>query len=151
MSLTLVTNEKICHQYQQHQRYRKQNLPPVTLIPVVHLHLRISPRIFGKIQNDPNIILGGLGEDDSWKNPNAKISWQCPFKFCRGHISCPSFEGANKCFKLLWHLYSYIISAQFSVRCCNHSNSFHSTKMSKYTRLLKIQQFLTAPFSYQNM
>jgi hypothetical protein len=26
-----------------------QNLPPVSLIPVVHLELRISPRIFEKI------------------------------------------------------------------------------------------------------
>jgi hypothetical protein len=25
------------------------NLPPVSLIPVVHLYLRISPQIFGKI------------------------------------------------------------------------------------------------------
>ena len=33
------------------------NLPPVSLIPVVHLGLRISPRIFEKIQNSPNVIL----------------------------------------------------------------------------------------------
>jgi hypothetical protein len=33
----------ICHQYQ------RQNLPPVSLIPVVHLDLRISPRIYEKI------------------------------------------------------------------------------------------------------
>ena len=36
-------------------------LPPVSLIPVVHLYLRISPRIFEKIQNGPNGILWGLG------------------------------------------------------------------------------------------
>ncbi len=41
------------------------NLPPVSLTPVVHLHLRISPRIFEKIQNDPNVIFRGLGEGDS--------------------------------------------------------------------------------------
>ncbi len=41
------------------------NLPPVSLIPVVHLYLRISPRIFEKIQNGPNVILWGLGETDS--------------------------------------------------------------------------------------
>ncbi len=40
-------------------------LPPVSLTPVVHLHLRISPRIFEKIQNDPNVIIRGLGEGDS--------------------------------------------------------------------------------------
>jgi hypothetical protein len=35
------------------------------LPPVVHLHLRISPRIFEKIRNDPNLIFRGLGEGDS--------------------------------------------------------------------------------------
>jgi hypothetical protein len=34
-------------------------LPTVSLIPAVHLDLRISPRIFEKIQNGPNGILWG--------------------------------------------------------------------------------------------
>ncbi len=58
---------QICQRYQQHQRYRGKNLLPVTLIPVMHLYLRISPWIFEKIQNDPNVIFGGLGEHGSWK------------------------------------------------------------------------------------
>jgi hypothetical protein len=42
------------------------NLPPVSLTPVVHLDLRISPRVFEKNRNDPNvIIIMGLGEGDS--------------------------------------------------------------------------------------
>jgi hypothetical protein len=41
------------------------NLPPVSLTPVVHLDLRMSPRIFEKIQNDPNVIIRGLAEGDS--------------------------------------------------------------------------------------
>jgi hypothetical protein len=41
------------------------NLPPVSLTPVVNLDLRISPRIFEKIRNDPNAIIRGLGEGDS--------------------------------------------------------------------------------------
>ncbi len=41
------------------------NLPPVSLTPVVHLGLRISPQIFEKIQNGPNVILWGWGETDS--------------------------------------------------------------------------------------
>ncbi len=60
-----------------------ENLPPgslipvailrlVSLIPVVHLDLRISPRIFKKIQNDPRVIFRGLGEDDSCKKSEAK-------------------------------------------------------------------------------
>ncbi len=33
--------------------------------PGINIHSRISPRIFEKIQNDPNGILGGLGDTDS--------------------------------------------------------------------------------------
>jgi hypothetical protein len=48
------------------------NLPPVSLTPVVHLDLQISPRIFEKIRNELNAIISGLGEGDSWKKPEAK-------------------------------------------------------------------------------
>jgi hypothetical protein len=41
------------------------NLPPVSLIPVVNLELRISPRIFEKNRNAPNGTLRSLGETDS--------------------------------------------------------------------------------------
>jgi hypothetical protein len=41
------------------------NLPPVSLTPVVHFDLRISPRIFEKIRNGPNGTLWGWGETDS--------------------------------------------------------------------------------------
>jgi hypothetical protein len=41
------------------------NLPPVSLTRVVHLCLRIPPRIFEKIRNDSNVIIRGLGEGDS--------------------------------------------------------------------------------------
>jgi hypothetical protein len=41
------------------------NLPPVSLTPVVHPDLRISPQIFEKIRNYPNVIFRGLGEGDS--------------------------------------------------------------------------------------
>ncbi len=56
------------------------NLTLVSLIPVVHLDLRISPRIFEKIRTGPNGILWGWGETDSWKKLAAKNSWTCPFK-----------------------------------------------------------------------
>jgi hypothetical protein len=39
------------------------NLPPASLTPAANL--RISPRIFEKIRNDPNVIIRGLGESDS--------------------------------------------------------------------------------------
>ncbi len=86
---------QICRQCQHHMRNWWQNLPPVSLIPVanlppvslipaailppvsstpvVHLYLRISPRIFEKIRNDPNVIFRGLGVGDSWKNLKQKI------------------------------------------------------------------------------
>ncbi len=41
------------------------NLPPMSTTLVMHLELRISPRIFKKIRNDSNGILRGLGETDS--------------------------------------------------------------------------------------
>jgi hypothetical protein len=37
----------------------------VSLTPVININLRISLRIFKKIQNGPNGILGGLGDTDS--------------------------------------------------------------------------------------
>ncbi len=45
------------------------HLPPVSATPVVHLELRISPRIFEKIRNGPIGILRGLEKTDSWKIP----------------------------------------------------------------------------------
>jgi hypothetical protein len=48
------------------------HLPPVSLTPVANLELRISPRIFEKIQNGLKGILRGWGETDSWKEPEAK-------------------------------------------------------------------------------
>jgi hypothetical protein len=56
---------------------------PVSLIREVHLDLRMSPLLFGKIRNDPNVIFRGLEEDDSRKKPEAKNLVTCPFKrFC---------------------------------------------------------------------
>ncbi len=49
--------------------FAAQGLPPM-----VHLDLRISPRIFEKIRNDPNVIIRGLGEGDSWKKTFSKKS-----------------------------------------------------------------------------
>ncbi len=46
----------------------------VSLIPVVHLDLRISPQIFEKIWTGPNGILWGCGETDSWKKTRSRKS-----------------------------------------------------------------------------
>ncbi len=47
-------------------------LPPVLLTPVVHVDLRISPRIFAKIRNDPNAIFRGFGKMLYEKKTEAK-------------------------------------------------------------------------------
>ncbi len=67
---------------QHNPHLSRANLPQVSLIPVVHLDLQISPRIFKKIRNGHNGILWGWGETDSWKNQKHKISSHCPFKQC---------------------------------------------------------------------
>ncbi len=51
---------------------------PVSLTPVININSRLSPRIFEKIQNGPNGILGDLGDTDSWKKLRSKISCQTP-------------------------------------------------------------------------
>ncbi len=42
-------------------------LSPVSLTPLINIHLRLSPRIFEKIWNDNNVILMGPGDTDLWK------------------------------------------------------------------------------------
>ncbi len=51
--------------------YCSDYLPPVSLTPVVHLDLRISPRM---------LLSGALGKVIHEKNLKQKISWHCPFK-----------------------------------------------------------------------
>jgi hypothetical protein len=40
------------------------SLSPVSLTPLIKIHLRLSPRIFEKSRNYPNGILRGLGLGD---------------------------------------------------------------------------------------
>jgi hypothetical protein len=51
----------------------------VSLIPLVHLDLQISPRVFEKIRNGPNHIIRGLGKLIHVEKLKSKISWHCPF------------------------------------------------------------------------
>jgi hypothetical protein len=48
----------ICHRYQQHLRNWWQNLPPVSLIAVVHLDLRISSNFRKKYET---VLMGYSG------------------------------------------------------------------------------------------
>ena len=97
------------------------NLPPVSLTSVVQLDLRISPRIFEKIQNDPNVIITGLGEGDLWKNLKQKISWHCPFNQLKNFF--------NKHFK---EYYLASFSWWIPSSCENHCSLLYKvyTKMS---------------------
>ncbi len=61
------------------------HLPSVPMTQVVHIELR----------NGPNWILRGIGETDSLKTPEVKISWHCPFKCRCGreyHWECEGFR-----------------------------------------------------------
>jgi hypothetical protein len=51
----------ISHRYQQHQPYQWQIVPQMSLIPVVHLHLRIFLRIFKKIEMTLMLFSGAWG------------------------------------------------------------------------------------------
>ncbi len=62
------------------------NLPPVSLIPVVHLDLRISSRIFEKIRNDPNVILGSWGKVIHEKNLKQNSRDTAPLSLPAAHM-----------------------------------------------------------------
>jgi hypothetical protein len=64
------------------------NLPPLSLIPVVHLDLQISPRIFEKICKDLMLLLKGLGEDDSRKKPETKNLVTLSLKYMKNSVQC---------------------------------------------------------------
>jgi hypothetical protein len=46
----------------------------LSLIPVVHLDLRISSRIFERIPHDPNVIFRGMGKKSHEKKKRSKKS-----------------------------------------------------------------------------
>jgi hypothetical protein len=65
----LLPVAKICNWHQQLSttlmKLVEKFATAVSLIPVVHLDLRISPQMFKKIQNGLNGILWGWGETNS--------------------------------------------------------------------------------------
>jgi hypothetical protein len=61
---------KVCHRCQRHRWYR--------LCTFTCKYLREFSK---KFENGLNGILWSWGETDSWKKPEAKISWHCPFKY----------------------------------------------------------------------
>jgi hypothetical protein len=62
-------NRVVSNFFENSRRYSQlkvhmANLLPVSLIPVVHLVLRIYPQIVEKVRDDHHVIFMGLGEDD---------------------------------------------------------------------------------------
>jgi hypothetical protein len=58
-----------------------ENLSPVSLTRLINIHSWLSRRIYEKSRNDPNGLLRGPGDTDSWKKKlRSKISCQTPFK-----------------------------------------------------------------------
>jgi hypothetical protein len=104
-------------------------LLPVSTTTVVHLELRISPRIFKKIWNGSNGILRAWGKLIHEKNQKSKISWHCPFNMWQ-----------------LWILFLWFVSNKLSL---------HITKIflqkwllsSSIKGLLKQNHFVTHLFS----
>jgi hypothetical protein len=74
-----------------------EDLPPVSMTPVVHPELRISLRIFKKIRNGPNGILRGLGETDSRKKPEVENLMALSFRFhsLQSYMQCPSINSLS--------------------------------------------------------
>ncbi len=74
VTLTLVINLSVVLLTQPN------SLSPVSLSSLINIHSRLSPQIFEKSSNDPNGILRGSGDIDSWKKLKSKISCQTSFK-----------------------------------------------------------------------
>jgi hypothetical protein len=70
-----------------HQGYLGQNLPRCHWYWWCTMTCKYL-RKFEKIQNVPNVIFRGLGEDDSWRKPKAKISWHYPLIMSVAEFSC---------------------------------------------------------------
>jgi hypothetical protein len=60
------------------------HLPPVSMTLVVHFELRISPQIFEKNLNDPNVVIRRLGETDPCRKPKVKnlVALSLSLHFC---------------------------------------------------------------------
>ncbi len=92
LSTAIIVHRCRCHRRYINRRYKRHwrslkihdkdqspvsltpaiNFSPVSLTPVINIHSQISLRIFEKIQNGPNGILGGPGDTDSWKKLEVK-------------------------------------------------------------------------------
>ncbi len=108
------------------------NLPPVSLIPVVHLYSQISPRIFEKIRNGPNGILWGWGETDWWKKPEAKNLLTLSLY---SHKHCVSREQQNTAVDKTW---SNFMNVQFKCWLPWGLLYIKSRKLSNFSKIWRI-------------
>ncbi len=86
------------------------SLLPVLFTPAININSQISPRIFEKIQNDPNGILMGLGDTDSWKKPELENllsdSLSCYLKKKKNYASVILLQ---KCVFFMLHVTAFLI------------------------------------------
>jgi hypothetical protein len=104
------------------------NLPSVSLIPVVHLDLQISPQILEKNPNDPKAIIRGLGKMSPEKNQKQRILWHCPFKPRAVRTS------AKSCLHI-WYSIFYLIGHQRKINITDPNRP-----VFKYMSSAKISQ-----------
>jgi hypothetical protein len=62
------------------------NFPPVLLIPMVHLHLQISLRIFEKFVMNQMLFSGAWGKMIHEKNLKQKNPSHCSFNAINSHL-----------------------------------------------------------------
>ncbi len=63
MSVNSKTTTAAQEKYEKLPFLNLSHFLPVLLTPLIHLYIRMSPQIFVQIQNGPNGILRGLGEN----------------------------------------------------------------------------------------
>ncbi len=98
LRLVFVIPVAICRRYQQRWWKWWKNLPPVSLIPVVHLDSRISPRIFRTNSKRSKRNTLGLGGNWFMKKTRSKKSRDTvPLSEYERRTRSPPLSGTNYC------------------------------------------------------
>ncbi len=113
----------ICHRYQQHLVKLVAKLPPVLLIPVVHIDLGISTQVFEKFKT---VLMGYSGAGGNWfmkKNRSKKSCDTVPLMLYRLEFQINPFV------KVLSKTSEWQHQKEYSFICCQcyflHTDFFH--------------------------
>jgi hypothetical protein len=104
------------------------NLPPVSLILVVHLDLWISPRIF------ETVLMGYSGAGGKLiheKNQKQKLLWRCPFN----GMDIFLLETKGQALQHAWHGFHYSLGCK-----CNSSGSILASTKTEESEGRQINQ-----------